>query len=69
MLHDEATRALANSRRFPERALAEPSKAVYGRALAELIRALAPGDPLLGLQLVEKHFPTLARRWRGRSVA
>ena len=69
MLHDDATRALANSRGFSERALAEPSKAVYGRAVAELIRALAPGDPLLGLQLVEKHFPTLAQRWRGHSLA
>ena len=68
MLRDEAIRALGTSPGFPERALAEPSVAVYGRAVAELSRALAPGNPLLGLQLIEKHFPTLAQRWRGHRV-
>jgi hypothetical protein len=34
-------------------------------AVAELSRALAPGDPRLGLRLVAKHFPKLHGRWLG----
>jgi len=41
------------------------SRVDYDRAVAELSRLLAPGDPDLGLKLVAKHFPKLSARWRG----
>ena len=30
-----------------------------------LSKGLAPGDPRLGMQLVQRHFPALHRRWQG----
>ena len=30
-----------------------------------LSKGLAPGDPRLGMQLVQRHFPKLYGRWRG----
>jgi hypothetical protein len=35
------------------------------KAVSELAKTLAPGDPRLGMQLVAKHFPAVHRRWLG----
>jgi hypothetical protein len=57
-----AADALHKSEHLPPQV--ERRKAADG-AVTELSRALAPGDPRLGLRLVAKHFPKLHARWLG----
>ena len=48
--------------RLPLRAMKRKSA---DEAVAALSKALAPGDPRLGIKLCERHFPALMNRWRG----